>query len=267
MKGHRWFRVHTKSIEINELKLCIKNKLQHTYVDRFVKKPFIDEDKLEILQYVYNDIQLPRQMKQQHMTSIMLVQIALDTHEKIPNQHQEWVMNETEKQLSVLAGDYYSGLYYLLLSEIEEINMIQVIATAIRKMNENKMVLFYEEVHSIDELLYLIRDIESNLFTEIASYLRTDPILISIIQDVLLINRLNRELTEPNSILANFLTKFRTELEIQENYKDEINKVILCKKDQLENKLMELPYQHIQFKNTIRAKFALSSNTSFAEEG
>jgi len=129
------------------------------------------------------------------------------------------------------------------------------------------MVLFYEEIHSIHELLDLIREIESSLFTEIASYLGTDPTLIPIIQDVLLINRLNRELTEPNSILANFLAKFRTELETHENYKDEINKVILCKKDQLENKLMELPYQHIQFKNTIRAKLALSSNTSFAEEG
>src|SRR5699024_11653277 len=107
-------------------------------------------------------------MKQQHMTSIMLVQIALDTHEKIPNQHQEWVMNETEKQLSVLAGEYYSGLYYLLLSEIEDINMIKTLATAIQQINEQKMKLFYEDVASFEALMSTIRSLETSLFPGVA---------------------------------------------------------------------------------------------------
>ena len=267
MKGHRWFRVHTISMESNELKHRIEKKLQHPFVERFVKKPFIDEDKLEILIYIYQDVQIPIQMKQQHIITIMLVQMALDTHEKIPNDDQEWNMNETEKQLTVLAGDYYSGLYYLLLSELEEVNMVQVLASAIRKMNEHKMTLFYKDIQSLQDLLKVITEIETSLYTDVASYLGLDQQIIAIIQQVLLLNRLQHEQKNPSSILSNFTAHNLHELDTQVDVNDQMNKLIQDQHIQLENMLMHLPYQYIQLKHEIRAKFSFSYNTSIAEEG
>jgi len=267
MKGHRWFRVHTISMESNELKHSIEKKIQHPYVEKFVKKPFIDEDKLDILIYIYQDVPIPIQMKQQHIITIMLVQMALDTHEHIPNDHQDWMMSETERQLSVLAGDYYSGLYYLLLSELEEVNMIQVLASSIRKMNEYKMILFYEEAESVQEFIEVISQLEASLYTEVASYLGLDQQIVAIIQNVLLLNRLQREQNETNGIIPTFIANNSYELDAQDNVNDRMNNMIQREKAQLENMLLQLPYHNIQFENEIRAKFSLSYNTSIAEEG
>src|SRR5690625_4710701 len=118
----------------------IEDKIRHSYLEKFIQKPLIDIDKLLILYYIYKDIEIPSNKKQQYITTIMLVQIALDTHELIPSNGSN-TMTKTEKQLSVLAGDYFSGLYYLILAEIEDIEMIEILATAIKKINEHKMIL------------------------------------------------------------------------------------------------------------------------------
>ena len=70
----------------------------------------------------------------------------------------------------LLAGDYYSGLYYLLLSEIEDIQMIKTLATAIQQINEQKMKLFYEDVSSIDELMETMKAIETSIIYRSCSF-------------------------------------------------------------------------------------------------
>lgn len=269
MKGHRWFKVRTINIELQELNKNIERKLQYSYVEQFVRKPFIDEDKLEILYYIYQNVQLSKVVKHQQILTIMLVQIALDTHELIPNEKQDSTMrtmSETEKQLSVLAGDYYSGLYYFLLAEIGEVTLIQKLASAIRRMNENKMTLFHEEYQSINELLELIQLIEADLFTEVAEYWNHQPILIEIIQDMLLINRLNIEIHAKYGTVSSYLRQ-RMEVDTQEKIEYEINEIIHHRKSLLENKIESLSYQETTLKNMIINRYSLSYNTSFVEEG
>src|SRR5690625_2025322 len=178
--------------EISQLKSMIEKKMRHSYVEKYIQKPLIDLDKLTILQYMYKDIEMSSEKKQQHMTTIMLVQIALDTHELVPVRNCN-EFSETEKQLSVLAGDYYSGMYYLLLSEIEDIEMIQLLATSIQKINEQKMKLFYDNFHTMEEFLQTVMEIESLLFTKTAIYLNHSCALVSIIEHFLLLKRLYRE--------------------------------------------------------------------------
>lgn len=266
MKGHRWFKVRTINIELQELNKNIERKLQYSYVEQFVRKPFIDEDKLEILYYIYQNVQLSKVVKHQQILTIMLVQIALDTHELIPNEKQDSTMSETEKQLSVLAGDYYSGLYYFLLAEIGEVTLIQKLASAIRRMNENKMTLFHEEYQSINELLELIQLIEADLFTEVAEYWNHQPILIGIIQDMLLINRLNSEVHAKYGTVSSYLRQCM-EVDTQEKIEYEINEIIHHRKSLLENKIASLSYQETALKNMIINRYSLSYNTSFVEEG
>jgi len=263
-KGHRWFIVHTISTNTNDLKYMIEKKLQHPYVEKFVQKPFVDTDKLELLEYMYNQIQLPITIKHQHILTIMLVQIALDTHEQIPNENQDSLMNETEKQLSVLAGDYYSGLYYLLLSELEEVSMIQVLASAIRKINEHKMVVFYEDIQSTHELLHVISQIESTLFTDVALYQGIDQQVINVIQIALLLHRVERE-QSIHGIIATYIKQHQTS--IGKDVRLQLKEMYHLHKKQLENELMKLPYQHFSFSHALRHKFELSFNTSVAEEG
>lgn len=244
----------------------IEKKISHSYVEKYIQKPLIDFDKLSILHYLYKDLNIATNRKQHYVITIMLVQIALDTHELLPSNGSR-EMGLTEKQLSVLAGDYYSGLYYLLLSEIEDIEMIQVLATAIQKINEQKMVLFYKNLHSIDELLITLKNIESILFTEVALFLDSNYELIPVIKEVLLINRLYREkeLLKENkfSHIREFIKK-----EKNESYFDtEMEQLIENREQILDRLLLSLPDQYSSFRNTIRNKIKLSFNITVAEEG
>src|SRR5699024_6265809 len=131
--------------------------MKHTYLHKFIDKPTIDEDKLFILVSILNRAFVSSKQKEQYIITTMLVQLALDTHDLVPSSTDNGdyhAASEIPKQLTVLAGDYYSGLYYFLLSEIEDFAMIQTLASAIKKVNEYKMNLYYREIQTIDEFLY-----------------------------------------------------------------------------------------------------------------
>ena len=268
-KGHRWLRVYTLIKETKELKRIISQRMKCAYVEKYIQKPFIDENKLFVLGYIYKDTDIPESLKKRYITTIMLVQIALDTHELIPS-NDNIGMSETEKQLSVLAGDYYSGLYYLLLSEIEDIPMIKTLANAIQYINEQKMKLFYEDVSSLDELMETIKAIETSLFTEAVRSIDKDHYFIPIIKEVLFIHKLMKEKEQIHegkfSYIANFVNK-NIGIVDYEHVIEIIDKELDESKEQLDKLLVQLPYQFVLLKNIIRSKYGIIFNKSVAEEG
>src|SRR5699024_3634853 len=89
-----------------------------------------------------NNINMPVKKKEKYMITTMLVQIALDTHDLVTDKKNDTVEPlsvESTRQLTVLAGDYYSGLYYLLLAEIEDYQLIHALAIAIKEITELKL--------------------------------------------------------------------------------------------------------------------------------
>lgn len=164
--------VDTANIEVKEMKALIVDRIKHTFLDKYIKKPVIDEDKLIILTGIINSTSMSISKKKSYIITTMLVQIALDTHELIPasDDHSEDETAQTVKQLTVLAGDYFSGLYYLLLSEVEDFDMIRILASAIKEINEYKMKLYYKEVESFDDFVGIVAKLESLLIIRVAEH-------------------------------------------------------------------------------------------------
>lgn len=107
----------------------------------------------------------------------MLVQIALDTHDLVTLSEEDDDRETVRtRQLTVLAGDYYSGLYYYLLSQLDDIPMIHTLAGAIKEINEWKMELYYKDVDSFQEFLESVKKIESLLIQRVASYVQKTAI-------------------------------------------------------------------------------------------
>lgn len=256
-------------MESSELKHIIEKKISHSYIEKYIQKPFIDNDKVLILNYLYNDLQMSLQKKQQYIATVILVQIALDTHELVPvNELDE--MSQTEKQLFVLAGDYYSGLYYLFLSELEDVEMVRVLATAIKNINEHKMKLFYENIQSLEDLLHTIEYVETILFVQVAKFLEADQTIILIIQELLMINRLYQEKSKMFKQQFSYIQKF------MENNNPEISNSAIHhfidneienRKQKLDGLLLHLPYRFDALENIIRDRITMTYNTSVAEEG
>lgn len=163
--------------EIQTLKQKIIAKVRHPFLSKFIPEPVIDEDKLMLLSSIMDDTTLPEVKKEQYIITTMLVQVALDTHDLVTltdeDEEQETVRS---RQLTVLAGDYYSGMYYYLLSQLDDIPMIHTLASAIKDINEQKMELYYKDVGSFQEFMNGLRDIESLLIQRVASYVQRTTI-------------------------------------------------------------------------------------------
>lgn len=128
----------------------------------------------------------------------MLVQIALDIHERVIQ--IDYLQEEHKtRQLTVLAGDYYSSLYYERLSKISEIKLIQLLANGIRKINEKKTEFLYGKNLTEERLLFIIKEIESCLLNQFSLAIKNEP-LPQVVQEYFLLKRL---LQEQNHIIEN----------------------------------------------------------------
>jgi heptaprenyl diphosphate synthase len=185
--------LNTSGLDVQHVKNQIKRKMKHTYLNKHLPKPVIDEEKLILLSAIINNAAIPAFHKERYIVTTMLVQTALDTHDTVPvSNDKENNENKISRQLKVLAGDYYSGLYYLLLSEIEDTSLTHHLAAAIKEINEYKMKLYYKETHSFDDYIHLKQNIESLLILQVADFLGEGTMKL-ISGDWILIHLLFRE--------------------------------------------------------------------------
>lgn len=268
-EGHRWFMVHSLDLDSRELMNKLEEIMQQPYVEKYINKPLMDEDKVRFLTEIYQRIELKEQDKTQLMLTIMLVQSALDTHELIPADNDS-EMSETEKQLSVLAGDYYSGLYYYLLSKNNNIELIQLLAEAIKEINEDKMNLYYNDARDFNEFIHLMMRIDTALLTNTARYFHIEPVFIRLIEKCCLINQLTATIQHIKegqfSYAGHYLMKVRETADdhyILSVIAGELNK----HKEELDVLLSALPYSYQHLNGFFRNKYQLSYNTTLAEEG
>lgn len=153
---------------ITEMKEKIYNKIHHSFLSSQLELPEIDNDKLYLLLSILRFQDLPRAQFETYATSVMFIQIALDTHDLVKNDDE--YMQHKKRQLTVLAGDFYSGLYYYSLSHLPNIQMIRNLAEGIKIVNENKIRIYNKEVHSFEEYMSCMMKKETAIYQKLARY-------------------------------------------------------------------------------------------------
>lgn len=178
-------------LEAAELKDKIRHALYHPYIFKHIEEPVIDDEKLLLLCSLTTETN--QTIRRETILSTMLVQIALDIHERVmlidltSNDHKA-------RQLTVLAGDYYSSLYYERLTAINKPQLIRSLADGIREINELKTTFLYGRNIEIYELLSMQSKIESTLINQF-SIVTTGKELPNIFNQLLLLKRLIQEKT------------------------------------------------------------------------
>jgi heptaprenyl diphosphate synthase len=263
--------------KFTDIKTEVEKRVLDSYLLQFIETPIIDDDKLIILISIMDRLELSFDKLQNFALSAMLIQIALDTHEHITHSSDE----EKSRQLTVLAGDYFSGLYYKCLAESEDIDMIRALSHGVKEVNEHKVSIYQGKSGDVDQLLNSIMMIESSLILKAADYLKADE-WNELIGHFLLFKRL---LKEKNSLLQGegsvisetlketLLSNYHSKINSFSEEKDEIlavfDQFLKLVRLEIENSLQQHPLQNEYLEN--RILFLLNQHQpsvkTFVEEG
>ncbi|MDQ0213698.1 heptaprenyl diphosphate synthase [Oikeobacillus pervagus] len=172
------------------LKEKIQLKLNEPYLMQHIDSPMINEDRLLYLLLPFSKGQIQSPKVEMNVTTAMLIQVALDTHEKVINSNE----STQKQQLTVLAGDYFSGLYYQLLANGKDIQLIRYLAKAIKEVNEHKIAVYQYESHSIEEIIESIRKVEASIIQKFYQYFHFETYSL-LVTELLYLKRLFNERT------------------------------------------------------------------------
>jgi heptaprenyl diphosphate synthase len=174
--------------QIQRLKQHTLLLMQHSYVDKFLQPPVFDEAKVFIAFCILSELDLDEAVEAEYFSSILLIQSALDRHEDILD--EDIASHKKRRQLVVLSGDYFSSLYYLLLSRCENLELISKLSNAVQIINELKSSLHQQTKIKKSSVEYIktAGKIESLLYTKAAESFGLQQ-FIPFIEHYLLISR------------------------------------------------------------------------------
>lgn len=167
----------------------INNQIHHKYLHDAIGAPVIDEDRLSMLLFPFHISGKYSELDQSYVSTATLIQTALDTHEKVSNKQDDSLRI---RQLTVLAGDFYSGLYYRILARIPDVKLIRSIAHAIQEINEHKIDLTSRSLLTVEDIIFSLTKIESAIVAQLFNHIGFER-YIPLAEDLLVLNRLQRE--------------------------------------------------------------------------
>lgn len=174
----------------------VRKQAECEYVQRYVDIPPISYMRLQVLFLFLLDAGVPLEKIKNYLVPTILIQLALDCHEEVTLLPQSTERGIRTRQLSVLAGDYYSSKYYYLLSKIEDIRIIRSLARSIGEINELKTILYCGTDWEAEKALHLRNQIDSALSVGFVPQFCQEPTpWLQIMQQFVLVERLNNELT------------------------------------------------------------------------
>lgn len=160
-------RISQFNDKVNEIKKSFYSLIRHPYLELYIADPEVDEDKLRFLYAMLHE-SLPNKEAKMFTISALLVEAALNVHEAVSLHKVTTDSVRKNRQLTILAGDYYSSLYYYLLAENKHLPLIRVFSSSIQEINEHKMNVYGSENLSYNEAEQNITLIESLLMQNIA---------------------------------------------------------------------------------------------------
>ncbi|MDG5470650.1 heptaprenyl diphosphate synthase component 1 [Jeotgalibacillus sp. ET6] len=249
----------------------INKQLHHSYLHNAIGAPEIDEKRLSLLLLPFQLTGSYSELDKSYVSTAMLIQTALDTHEKVSINESDSLK---QRQLTVLAGDFYSGLYYRILAQIPDIPLIRRIAHAIQEINEHKIDITSKKINKIEDILISLTKIESAIITQVFAH-RGFEKYITLAEDLLVLNRLTREkdqfLSGEHSILFHQLAKFSSTVPPVYPKKDfdTHDHLLTQKKNLIASKINELGIPFDSLKGSVFIPFFESAVQSkiYVEEG
>lgn len=198
------------------IKHYVEEKLSYSYLQKYIDSPQIDEDRISFLlvPFLQDGYELDEKEIIRVISTVMLIQIGLDTHEKVSNSPSGSLK---ERQLTVLAGVYFSGQYYKILSDLENVSLINQLAKAIKMVNESKISLYKQEYSTIHDIMESIKTIESAVITSFLGHYGSSR-CNALVSEVLFLRRMfNEKINLSSGIMTAVQPSVRAVLLLQDD--------------------------------------------------
>ena len=158
---------HTDELKVIEE--IFAEKTAHPYLDVYIEKPRIDYDVILFLLEIIHSHQVTGKERREQILAALFINAAFFTHERVCNDMLE-TGERKPRQLTVLAGDFFSSLYYSMLVDNGHVEILPVFSHSIQKINEAKMALHFYEGDSERELMERLYSEEGTLLRNIADF-------------------------------------------------------------------------------------------------
>lgn len=153
MKGHQ---IQSKIIS---MEIEVLNAVRQRTLDQFTEGPSVKESRLFFLLLPFFNGKTWSADVESSAKTVSIVYAALHAHDQV----KEVTPISKDQQLTVLAGDLYSGIYYQMLVNTKNIAMVQQLASAIIQVSESKASFFEPQNRTVDDIEKAITVIETEL--------------------------------------------------------------------------------------------------------
>ena len=174
---------------VGQFKTSILDSIRHNTLLKYTGTPLLNEQQLFFLLLPKLNGEAWNDDTTKSAITVGIVHSSLAEHDKIHATNAE----SKEQQLTVLSGDYYSGRYYQLLAQIENITLIRQLSRAIVARCENEIMVYEEQNRAFYEWVDSFMVIETALIERFYHVYQYDHYK-ALMQQTLIITRLQREL-------------------------------------------------------------------------
>ncbi|MBC1499468.1 heptaprenyl diphosphate synthase component 1 [Listeria weihenstephanensis] len=182
--------------QLKQVEALVLDRTTYRFLGDNFDGPQMDKDQMLWLHEAISGTELDDIVAHQVIGATLYVVLAHDTHERIdePNDQKQHTLKE--RQLTVLAGDFYSSLYYRTLSEFGMIDLLAALQRGVQETNEAKVNLYQLHITGDEDYLTHLVTSKAAIFAKFATYFGKDEAFVNVGSHMILLTYLLRERTQ-----------------------------------------------------------------------
>ncbi|MBC1520519.1 heptaprenyl diphosphate synthase component 1 [Listeria aquatica] len=181
--------------QLKEVERLVHDRTAYEFLKENFDGPKMDQDQMLWLHESLRSSELAETDKYRVITATLYVILAHDTHEGIDEEGDAHKLTLKERELTVLAGDYYSALYYRTMAELGMIDLLRALQRGVQKMNTAKTNIYQLHVSSDEQYASEFRAASAAIFSEFARYFGKADAFVLLAEHVLALKKLLDERT------------------------------------------------------------------------
>ncbi len=179
--------------QLKEVERLVHEKSAYRFLKDNFYGPETDKDQMLWLNESIHGSDFAETDKYRVITATLYVILAHDTHEMIDEDKDGRGVSRKGRELTVLAGDYYSALYYRTMAELGMTQLLAALQRGVQKTNTAKTNIYQLHVVTDDDYMQELLASSSAIFAEFSSYFKNEEAFTELACQAILLKRLERE--------------------------------------------------------------------------